>query len=177
MNKKILIPLATILVIPGAYFGGIIPMSIVTEAYSPVYGNEDLVDRSILVAHGTLGDSRSYVEWEVSGNVAFPSVYTVWELHQSESLKGQYSKTMEFVVDGGTYNNISQESMHDTELNKRDEVIVFLSKDTDSIYKDNYYLTGIESGVYKIKDGIAANSYVKSSYDVDSLKSELRSFN
>ena len=73
--------------------------------------------------------------------------------------------------------NIVHESMHDTELNKGDDVIVFLTKDTDSIYKDHYYLTGIESGIYKISDGFATNGYVKSSYDVDSLKSSLRSFN
>ena len=177
MNKKILVPLAAILVLPGMYLGGVIPMNVVTEMYSPVYSNENLVERSELVVHGTLLDSSSYVEWYVSGNVAVPSVYTVWNLQQSESIKGQDFKTVEFVVDGGTYNNIVQKSMHDTELNKGDDVIVFLSKDTDSIYKDNYYLTGIESGIYKITGDLATNNYVKSSYDVDSFKDSLRSFN
>ena len=177
MNKKILIPLVAILALPGMYLGGVIPMSVVTEVYSPLYSNENLVERSELVVHGTLLDSISYVEWYVSGSVVVPSVYTVWTLQQSESIKGQDFRTIEFVVDGGTYNNIVQKSMHDTELSKGDNVIVFLSKDADSIYKDNYYLTGIESGIYKITDGVARNNYVKSSYDVDSLKGSLRSFN
>ena len=177
MNKKLLIPIAVVLVLPGMYFGGIIPMSVVTESYSPVFSNEELAEYSGTIVHGTLADSSSYVEWRVSGSVAVPSVYTVWTLEQIESFKGEGSKTVDFVVDGGTYNNIVQKAMHDTELNKGEEVVVFLLKDTDSVYKDNYYLTGIESGIYKIKDGFATNSYVKSSYDADSLKEFLRLFN
>ena len=152
-------------------------MSVVTETYSPAYNNEQLVEQSELVMQGILGDSRSYVDWEVSGNIAVPSVYTVWDLQQIEFIKGPDFKTIEFVVDGGTYNNIVHKSMPDTELNKGDDVIVFLSKYPDSVYKDNYHLTGIESSVYKIQDGLATNSYVKSTYDVDSLKAALRSFN
>ena len=98
---------------------------------------EELVEYSEMVMHGTLVDSSSYVEWHVSGNAAVPSVYTVWSLQQSESIKGPDFKTVDFVVNGGTYNNIVHESMHDTELNKGDDVIVFLTKDTDSIYKDH----------------------------------------
>ena len=170
------VSLTATLVLPGMYFGGIIPITVVTQAWSPVYSNEKLVEYSEMVMHGTLVDSSSYVEWHVSGNMAVPSVYTVWSLQQSESIKGQDFKTVDFVVNGGTYSNIVHKSMHDTELNKGDVVIVFLTKDTDSIYRDHYYLTGIESGIYKISDGVATNSYVKSSYDVDSLKSSLRSF-
>ena len=55
-------------------------------------------------------------------------------------------------------------------------VIVFLTKDTGSIYKDNYYLTGIESRVFKTKDRLVTNDYTNSSHDADSFKSSLRSF-
>ncbi len=178
-NMKILLfaSLTAALVLPVMYFGGIIPITVVTQTWSPVYSNEELVEHSEMVVHGTLVDSNSYVEWQVGGNVAVPSVYTVWSLQQSESIKGPDFKTVDFVVNGGAYNNIFHDAMHDTELNRGDVVIVFLTKDTDSIYKDHYYLTGIESGIYKISDGLATNSYVKSSYKVDSLKEFLRSFN
>ena len=177
MNKKLLIPIAVVLALPGMYLGGVIPMSVNTEALSPAYGTEDLARYSDLVIYGVLTDSYSYVEWYVSGNIAVPSVYTVWTIEQSESFKGEHSNTVEFVVNGGTYNNIVQRSMYDTELNKGDDVIVFLTKDTGSIYKDNYYMTGIESGIYKIRDSIATNNYMKSSYDADSLKESLRTLN
>ena len=178
-NMKILLfaSLTAALVLPGMYFGGIIPITVVTQAWSPVYSNEELVEYSEMVMHGTLVDSSSYVEWQVGGNVVVPSVYTVWSLQQSESIKGPDFKTVDFVVNGGAYNNIVHDAMHDTELNKGDDVIIFLTKDTGSIYRDHYYLTGIESGIYKISDGLATNSYVKSSYKVDSLKKSLRSFN
>ena len=91
------------LALPGMYFGGIIPMTVVTYGWSPVYSNEELVEYSEMVMHGTLVDSSSYVEWHVSGNVAVPSVYTVWSLQQSESIKGPDFKTVDFVVNGGTY--------------------------------------------------------------------------
>ena len=176
MNKKIFIPIvAAVMILPGMYLGGIIPMSVHTEAFSPVYTNEQLVDRSEIVAHGTLSLTKSFVEWEISGNNAVPSVYTVWELQQSESIKGQDSKRIQFVTDGGSYNNIVQEAMHETELNEGDQVIVFLSKDTDSIYKDNYYLTGIQSGIFKVTDGEAKNGYTNTSYDLKSFKTSLKS--
>jgi len=178
MNKKILIPIVTaVLILPALYFGGIVPMSVLTESFSPTYTQQELVERSDIVSQGELVKGKSFVEWTISGNNAIPSVYTNWSLHQSESIKGDNSKVIEFVVDGGIYNNIIQKAMHETKLNEGDNVIVFLSKDIDSIYKDNYYMTGIESGIYKIKDGVASNSYTKTSLDIDSFKSSLRSFN
>ena len=130
-----------------------------------------------LIIHGSLVDSYSYVEWYVSGNVAVPSVYTVWTIEHSETFRGDAGNKTEFVVDGGTYNNIVQDVMHNTELNKGDNVIVFLTKESDSIYKDHYYMVGIESGIYKISNGKAANSYVNASYDVESFKETLRVLN
>lgn len=170
MDKRLLVPIAVVLALPGLYLGGVIPMSANSEVWSPVYTNKELVKYSDLIIHGTLTDSYSYVEWYVSGNVVVPSVYTVWTIEHSEIFKGIADGRTEFVVNGGTYNNIVQDVMHKTELNKGDDAIVFLTKEPDSIYKDHYYLVGIESGIYKISNEKATNDYVKSSYDVDSLK-------
>lgn len=177
MNKKLLIPIAVVLALPGLYLGGAIPMSVHTEAWSPVYASEELAKYSDLIIHGTLTDSYSYVEWDVSGNVAVPSVYTVWTIEHSEAFKGGTGDKTEFVVNGGTYNNIVQHAMHKTELNKGDDAIVFLAKEPDSIYGDRYYMVGIESGIYKISDDKATNDYVKASYDADSFKETLRELN
>ena len=113
----------------------------------------------------------------MNGNIAVPSVYTVWTLQKSESLKGNTDKIIEFVVDGGEYNNIKQTIMYETELNERDDVLVFLSKETDSIYKDNYYITGLANGIFKIKDGVVKNNFMKTSENADSMKASLKSFN
>ena len=177
MKKKLLVPIAVALVIPWMYFGGAIPISVNSEAWSPAYTNEELMGYSELVVFGTLEDSRSYVEWRLNGNLVVPSVYTVWTLEQGESIKGAEFKTTEFVVDGGTHNNIVHDAMRYTELSKGDEVVVFLTRDADGVYGANYHLTGIESGIYKISEGLATNGYVKSSYEVGSLKEALRSFN
>ena len=67
-------------------------------------------------------------------------------------------------------------SPYDTDLNRRDEVIVFLLKDTYSVYKDNYYLAGIESGACKIKDRFATNRHTNPSYDADSVRPSLQPF-
>ena len=177
MNTKPWIPIAAVLALPGLYLGGAIPMSINTEAWSPVYTSEELARYSDLIIHGTLTDSYSYVEWYISGNVAVPSVYTVWTIEHSEIFKGGTGDKTRFVVNGGTYNNIVQDAMHKTELNRDDDVIVFLAKEPDSIYKDHYYMVGIESGIYKINDSMAINNYAESSYDVDSFKEDLRALN
>ena len=177
MNKKLLMSIAVVLALPGLYLGGIIPMSVHTEAWSPVYGSEELAKYSDRIIHGTLTDSYSYVEWYVNGNVAVPSVYTVWTMEHSETFKGGTGDKTEFVVNGGTYNNIVQDVMHKTELNKGDDAIVFLAKDSDSIYGDRYYMVGIESGIYKISDDKATNDYVKASYDADTFKETLRTLN
>ena len=177
MNKKILVlaVVAVVLILPGVYFGGLIPLTATTYSFSPVYDDKTLYQISLIVVEGTLVKDSSYVEWHISGNYAVPSISTVWSLQQNESFKGPGLEIVEFIVDGGTYNMVHH-AMHSTELNRGDDVIVFLSKDADSIYKDNYYLTGIESGVFKIKDGFAANEYTNSSHDADSFKSSLRSF-
>ena len=177
MNKKLFIPIVIVLALPGLYLGGAIPMYVNTESWSPAYTTEDLVEYSDLIIHGTLTDSYSYVEWYVSGNVAVPSVYTVWTIEHSETFKGDADDKTKFVVNGGTYNNIVQDVMHKTELNKGDDAIVFLTKEPDSIYKNHYYMVGIESGIYKISDDNATNSYVKLSYDADSFKETLRTLN
>ena len=174
MNKKPLALIAVALLLPGLYFGGIIPMSVSTETWSPAYTSEELAEYSDLIIHGTLTDSYSYVEWHINGNVAVPSVYTVWTIEHSETFKGAAGDKTEFVVNGGTYNNIIQDVMHETELSRGDDAVVFLAKEPDSIYKDHYYMVGIESGIYKISNGKAANDYVKSSYDADSFKETLR---
>ena len=62
-------------------------------------------------------------------------------------------------------------------MNVGDDVIVFLAKDPDSIYIDYHYMVGIESGIYKIDDGMAKNDYVKSSYDANSFKDALKNQN
>ena len=172
-----MIPIAVVLALPGLYLGGAIPIHMNTEALSPVYTNEELAGYSDIIIHGTLTGSYSFVEWHVSWNAAVPSVYTVWIIERSETFKGEDHIETEFVVDGGAYNNIVQDVMHDTEMNVGDDVIVFLTKDPDSVYKNHYYMVGIESGIYKIDDGMAKNSYVKSSYDADSFKEVLRNLN
>ena len=178
MNKETLAlaVVAVVLILSGAYFGGIIPLTATTYSSSPAYDDETLYQTSLIVVEGTLVEDSSHVEWHVSGNYAVPSISTVWSLQQNELFKGQDLDIVEFIVDGGTYNNMVHHAMHSTELNRGDDVIVFLSKDADSIYKDNYYLTGIESGVFKIKDGLASNEYTGSSHDADSFRSSLRSF-
>lgn len=178
MNKKVLIPIVVaVMILPGMYFGGIIPMNIVSHGYSPTYSDQELVERSEIVAKGILVTSESYIDWYVNDSIAVPSVFTVWSLQQSESIKGEKSNIIKFVVDGGTFNNITQKSMDYTELNEGDKVIVFLSKDTDSVYKGNYYMTGIETGIYKIENGMATNSYKNTSIAENSFKSSLKSFN
>ena len=179
MNKKIFIPaIAAVALLPVMmYFGGIFPMDVTTYALSPAYDKQELVKKSDIIAYGTLVSSKAYVEWSMNGNIAVPSVYTVWTLQKSESLKGNTDKIIEFVVDGGEYNNIKQTIMYETELNERDDVLVFLSKETDSIYKDNYYITGLANGIFKIEDGVVKNSFMKTSENADSMKASLKSFN
>lgn len=178
MKKTIIIPsiVAAILLLPGLYFGGIMPLESGTIVLSPAFDIDELMKRSERTVEGTLVDDRSYVEWYVSGNIAVPHVYTVWTLETTDSIKGEDTKTVEFVVDGGSYNNIKQTGLHETELNRGDKVIVFLSRGSDGVYGDNYYLTGVESGVYKIENGQARNSFMNTSYNVNSLKTSLQGF-
>jgi hypothetical protein len=181
MKKVILIPIvvaAVFALIPGAYFGGLVPLDSHVEAFSPTLDREELVKHSEVVLKGTLGESRTVVDWEELGTgIIVPNIYTVWVIDVEDSLKKdtEIAKTsFEFIVDGGTYNNMVQDVMHETELNEGDNVIVFLSIDRDSVYGDNYYMTGIESGIYKIENGIATNSYLGQSYETAAFETAIK---
>ena len=80
MNKETLAlaVVAVVLILSGAYFGGIIPLTATTYSSSPAYDDETLYQTSLIVVEGTLVEDSSHVEWHVSGNYAVPSISTVW---------------------------------------------------------------------------------------------------
>ena len=176
MTNKRFIPVvaAILLLLPGLYFGGFIPLESNRSSYSPPYSIEELKQYSHLTVEGILAGNQSYVEWYIDGNVALPTVFTIWTVQSTDNIKGTDSETVEFVVLGGTYNNIKQTLMHDTKLNNGDKVVIFLSDEKDTIYGDRYFLTGGESGIFQMKDdGKTVNIYQNKEYDSITFKSFL----
>ena len=87
INKKLLIPLAVVLALPGLYFGDAIPIS-VNRGLVPCIHQRGAcyIQRHDRAWH--LTNSHSFVEWYVGVNVAVQSAYTVWTIEHNETFKG-----------------------------------------------------------------------------------------
>lgn len=139
-----------VLMVPGLYFTGNIPMTVQSEGFAHIMGPEEAYNKSIIVAEGTIIREKTELTFVENGIHQVPYVYTTWTLETSDVIKGE-GKKIKFKTSGGTYNKIEHISLSGPHFEKGQEVIVFLSKDPPgTMWGDSYYLTGIASGLYKI---------------------------
>lgn len=178
MNKFIIIPIivSIVVILPALYFTGIVPVKVTSDGLSPVFDEAELMERSILAIHGSIVDVDTEVVFENNGDIISPYVFSIWTIASIDTIKGTEQEKIQFKTSGGTYRNIVHHS-HSPSFEIGDEVIVFLSKDPDSVWGNSYYLTGIASGVFEIDaNDNATNKLRDVTVNVEQLKNTLRSF-
>ena len=135
------------------------------------------MEKSKIAAHGKIIDNHVNIDFIEKGKILIPDITTTWTFEVQEMIKGEPSKQIQFLTEGGKYNNMEHISMDHIDLAVGDKLIVFLDKTPSSVWGGDYYLAGIESGVYKINnDGDKAkNHYLNKSFDLVMFKAELKS--
>jgi hypothetical protein len=167
---------AIVAAIPISYFAGLVPITVYSDGLSPVFEEAELMERNERVVHGTIVDLDTSVVFPDGGNnMKTPYVFSIWTLEVEDAVKGIEEQTIQFKTSGGTYRNIVHHS-ESPSFELGEEVIVFLTKDPDSVWGDSYYLTGIESGVFKIDpNGNARNELRDIAINAEQFKNTLRS--
>lgn len=178
-TRKKLISIVAIAVIaavlPGMYFGGIYPIEITSIGLSPAMEYEELMEKSQLVVKGKIISSETNVEFLDEDELLLADITTIWTLDIKKVIKGDHTgKKVKFATSGGTYNNMKHTAMHSPNLEIGDKMIVFLTKEPASEWGDNYYIHGVQSGVYKIKDNKADNDFMKKSFNVSDFEKKLK---
>lgn len=180
MRKILLVPIIATLglfMIPGMYYNGYVPIDVNSAGLSPLMLEDELYDKSVLILEGTLVDQKTELTFVKNGEIDQPYVFTTWTLKTEDTVKGAANGLVEFKTTGGTYKNIVHEDIESTPLELGEHVIVFLSKDPPgSQWGDSYYLTGIESGLFKVdSQGNAKNELRDLTVKATDLKVQLRS--
>lgn len=133
---------------------GIVPMQIQSFTSMEEYSVEQLSQRAEVITKGTIVDAKSNIHASIT-NPDRPTVLTTYSVKPDTMIKGDdRSEVIEFKVSGGVVNNVVHLSDQPV-FEKGELVLLFLSKEAGTIYDDDYYLTGVTQGVYKLKDDIA----------------------
>ena len=181
MRKILFVPIIVALgmfAVPGMYYNGYIPVGVHSAGLSPLMLEDELYSKSSLILEGTLIDKTTELSFVKNGEIDTPYVFTTWTLLTKDTIKGVQSEKVEFKTSRGTYKNIEHVNLESLHMELDQDVIVFLSKDPPgSQWGDSYYLTGINSGLFKIdSEGNAKNDLRDVTVKVDELKTQLRSF-
>ena len=186
MNKKLLLPLLGLAIIPVIVFGiaepdaDTIGKQFAKEHAGGVIGvhtsEEDIteqeeVKRATLIIEGTIIDEKPY--WKITSDKQHPRIYTDYIIEVENVIKGENKKQVKVTVVGGTLDDVKTESGA-PEIATGDKVIMVLGQDLESAFKDSYLPISISKSIYTVnEDGKAENQYSQRSGDKDVVKSRL----
>lgn len=131
-------------------------MTIETHTTFQPYSIEELTELSDVILKGEI-ISKSAALQLVENT---PNVMTSYEISPSQFLKDEKSEKAEYVTVkalGGTYNNLVHYTGH-PEFDIGDQVLLMLNLEPDTMYGNDYYISGVIDGSYKIKDNKATKS-------------------
>lgn len=119
--------------------------------------DEELIQNSDMIVKGTLVNSET-VELFYGADPKTPKIYTKWTISPDTVFKGESdSKYIEALMPGGEKEGFATIVDHVPDMHKGDVVILFLNKDPESVFGDNYVIAGPVAGTYLVRDGIATN--------------------
>ncbi len=169
--KKIIIS-CIITIIPVLFVMGVIPITMETHSTFAPYEVEEVTNLSDVILKGKVESKTTSLQL-IDGK---PSVMTIYEIIPTSFIKGEKTddgETVTVKVLGGTYNNIVHYTGH-PELEVNEIVLLMLSLEPHTIYGDDYYISGVLDGYYKLKDGEALNSNLMKSLNEDMLLDKIQ---
>ena len=132
----------------------------------------ELVSTSELIIKGSVLNVTSF-EKKVDLEHKMPWIFSIATVQVQDVLKGEIGERIIRVqLHGGeTEERIALSEGHD--IKDAGDVIMFLEKDSESIYGSNYALVSQISSMYLIDDDVAKHYYEEKSLSVDSLKASI----
>ena len=184
MNKKLLLPLLALAVIPvlvfsqpdadtiGKQFAVDNPgVSINVSTLEETLTEQQEIDRASLIVEGTILETKPY--WKIIHNDKPPRIYTEFTVKVDDVIKGDInSQTISFVMGGGALDGITSRT-ESLDLTVGEQVILLLGKDISSIFGDTYNPISISKSVYKIENGQAINKLDDRTGNKDDVKERI----
>lgn len=188
MNKKLLMPLLALAIIPAVVFGfGLsqpdadaigkqfaadhpgISMGVSTTEEAITEDEE--INRASLIVEGTVLNAQS--KWVIIHNDQPPRIFTDYKILVDEVIKGQYKKVIKVTMSGGTLDGVTSKTSAPV-LEKGDRVIMILGQDLNSLFGDNYTPVSISKSTYVIDEtGNAENRQNDRSNDKEKVKERI----
>lgn len=186
MNKKILLPLLALAILPVLAFGlgqddadkigkqyaadnpGLM---ITTHTLEAAITEAEEVDRAELIIEGTI--KKVTPHWKVIRNDADPVIYTEFTLKVTDVIKGNVQgNNVKFVMSGGQLDGVTSFT-EGSKLAKGDKVILLLAKDSSSIFGDNYSTISVSKSIYVFDEDYAKNKHDDRSDHKDKVKERI----
>ena len=186
MNKKLLLFLLGLVIIPAVVFGiaepdaDAIGKQFAKEHTGGVIGvhtlEEDITEqeevrRAVLIIGGTVIDEEPY--WKITSDKNHPRIFTDYTIKVDNVIKGGDKKQVKVTVAGGTLDGVKTKAGA-PEITAGDEVIMVLGQSLESAFKGSYVPISISKSIYTVnEDGKAENQYSQRTGDEDVVKSRL----
>lgn len=157
-KKKIIVlsVMGIVALLPIAFFGGLIPLTIESHGSTPLFTVEELTEKTQVIVMGTVISSSSELV-HLDGEISKPIIFTKYLVKPDNFIKGtDKSDVLEVKVIGGKHNTMEHLSEY-TQFEKNERVLLFLNKEPHTRYGNSYYISGVDQGAYKIQDQMAVN--------------------
>ena len=186
MNKKALLPLLSLAIIPFLIIG--VPyndadkigkqfaidnpgVTIAVYTLEEDITEKEEIKRSQLIIEGTVIETKPY--WKIIYSDSIPRIFTEFTIKVDDVLKGNLNdKTIKVVMEGGILDGIITKT-DAINLIPGTKVIMLLGKDVNDIFGDAYYPLSVMKSVYTIKDDQATNKLDDRSGNKDEVKERI----
>ena len=186
MNKKSLMPLLALAIIPALVFGLNQPdadaigkqfaldnpgVTMGVHTLEADISEEEEVSRASLIIEGEILNARSY--WKIIREDTMPRIFTDYTIKVDDVIKGEYQKVINVTMNGGTKDGITSQN-EGMELAKGDKIIMILGKDTNSIFGDSYSPVSVTKSTYLVdENGKAENMKADRTDTKDKVKQRI----
>ena len=186
MNRKLLLPLLALAIIPALVFGLNQPdadaigkqfakdnpgVRIGVHTLEEDISEQEEVNRSSLIVEGKILKANAY--WKIIHEGQPPRIFTDYIVQVDEVIKGQHKKTIKVTMSGGALDGITSMTAS-PELKKGDRVIMLLGQDLESSFMDSYTPVSISKSTYVVdENGNGKNKMSERNDQVDKIKSRI----
>ena len=189
MNKKLLLPLLALAVLPVLMLGAqdgdradIIGKQFAAENPGVTIGTHTLeeyltekqeIDRAQLIIEGTVLEAMPY--WKIIDDDSFPRIYTEYAVKVIDVIKGDTGlngKTVKVVMAGGKLDGITA-TTEAVELTEGANTILLLAKEPHTVYGEAYFPISVSKSIYKIENDQAINKIDDRSNNKDEVKKRI----
>ena len=182
MNRKKLVSISAggasllIMLVFAVAVMGYIPHESQTHGFLVEGTAEKMAEKADIAVKGTVGDARTYLTYFNVGELVFPKVFTLTDLHVTDVLLGDLAlegSTIAIRTVGGTHNQVTTEFEPVSTFEKDSQVLVYLYHPIDDLVHGTYYDSqGIQS-TFVLRDGMYHEQWDDQILNLDKIQEHL----